>query len=216
MMMPDEKPKFFNPFVDIEKTANNLPHWQQPGATYFITFRLGDAIPAALRTQWLSDQATFLRAHPRPWGPEVEEEYHLRFSHRVDQWLDAGHGECLLRDPCLRSVVEECLIFFDQQRYDQHAWVIMPNHVHTLTTLRPGWQLEQVVSTWKSFTANRIHRELGRQGSLWQEDYFDRLIRDADHFSNVVRYIRRNPTKAKLSAGEYSSFATELANRMAP
>ncbi len=40
--------KFFNPFEDIRVTRNNLPHWQQPGATYFITFRMADSLPAKL------------------------------------------------------------------------------------------------------------------------------------------------------------------------
>jgi len=37
--------RFFNQFADIRQTRNFLPHWQQPGATYFIPFRLADACP---------------------------------------------------------------------------------------------------------------------------------------------------------------------------
>jgi hypothetical protein len=44
----------------------------------------------------------------------------------------------------------------------------------------------------------------------WQQDYFDRLVRDADHFANCVRYIRRNPVKAKLRAGEYTLWESEM------
>ena len=33
--------------------------------------------------------------------------------------------------------------------------------------------------------------------------YFDRIIRDWDHFANVARYIRRNPLKAQLGDGAY-------------
>jgi virulence-associated protein VapD len=44
--------RFFNPYADIRQTKNRLPHWQQQGAVYFITFRLADAIPRELREEW--------------------------------------------------------------------------------------------------------------------------------------------------------------------
>jgi hypothetical protein len=47
---------FFNPYADIRFTANRLPHWQQEGAVYFVTFRLDDAVPNRLRTQWESER----------------------------------------------------------------------------------------------------------------------------------------------------------------
>ncbi|MBL9151912.1 MAG: hypothetical protein JNK37_05490 [Verrucomicrobiales bacterium] len=59
-------PKFFNPYAEIEVTANNLPHWQQPGATYFITFRLADSIPAVRREEWAEHRAVWLANHPEP------------------------------------------------------------------------------------------------------------------------------------------------------
>jgi hypothetical protein len=43
---------------------------------------------------------------------------------------------------------------------------------------------------------------LGRSGSLWQEESFDRLIRDADHYGRVVRYIAKNPVLAHLQPSE--------------
>jgi REP-associated tyrosine transposase len=44
--------RFFNPYAEIRQTGNRLPHWQQEGAVYFVTFRLADAIPAKLCVQW--------------------------------------------------------------------------------------------------------------------------------------------------------------------
>jgi hypothetical protein len=34
---------FFNPYADIRHTEIRLPHWQQSGAVYFVTFRLADS-----------------------------------------------------------------------------------------------------------------------------------------------------------------------------
>src|SRR6266404_1788825 len=89
--------RFFNPYVEIRRTKNRLPHWQQAGAVYFITFRLADAIPTNLRVQWQEERAIWLRFHPEPWTHEVEQEYHERFSGTMERWLDSGYGSCVLR-----------------------------------------------------------------------------------------------------------------------
>lgn len=85
----------------------------------------------------------------------------------------------------------------------------MPNHVHLLLSLKENIPLESIVTSWKRFTS----RSIG-EGPLWQRDYFDRLIRDWDHFLNVARYIRNNPKKAKLPEGAYllhlAPWVTEL------
>lgn len=205
--------KFFNPFAEIERTANKLPHWQQPGATYFITFRLSDSIPAELRNRWQAERDQWLLHNPKPWSAEVEAEYHLRFSQQIDQWLDTGLGSCLLRDPETRRILEGALMHFDRDRHFHHAWVIMPNHVHCLTTLHAEAKMEKVVQSWKGFSATSINKHLHREGPLWQEDYFDRLIRDEEHFTNCARYIRRNPQKAGLKEDEFTLFESDFAKR---
>jgi REP element-mobilizing transposase RayT len=83
------------------------------------------------------------------------------------------------------------------------SFVVMPNHVHALFVQNPLWPLEKLIRSWKGFTARQINKLIGRTGSFWQRDYFDRLVRDEEHFANCVRYIRRNPSKAKLGADEY-------------
>jgi len=79
----------------------------------------------------------------------------------------------------------------------------MPNHVHALFTLLGDHHLENLLHSWKSFTANKIHALTEESGRLWQRDYFDRMIRDSAHFQNCVRYIRKNPLKANLRPGEF-------------
>src|SRR5205809_7163941 len=86
---------FFNPYADILQTKNRLPHWQQTGVVYFITFRLGDAVPSHLVSQWETQRENWLRVHSEPWSDKVEREYHELFSARIERWLDAGYGECL-------------------------------------------------------------------------------------------------------------------------
>ncbi|MGC2352137.1 MAG: hypothetical protein WA496_01940, partial [Candidatus Udaeobacter sp.] len=70
--------KFFDPHGDIRFTHNRLPHWQQSGAVYFVTFRLADALPEQLLEQWQDERDVWLKFHPLPWSADVEEEYHRR------------------------------------------------------------------------------------------------------------------------------------------
>lgn len=202
----DDGPTFLDPLTDIEKHGTKLPHWQQEGATFFVTFRLADSIPLAKLGPWQAARNAWLHLHPRPWTVETEREYHRLFSRELEAWLDAGSGACELRDPRASTVVGEALAYFEGQRCRQHAWVVMPNHVHTLFSLLGGHKLEELLHSWKSYSSKRINEVLGRRGGLWQEDYHDRLIRSRTHFNNCFDYISRNPGQAKLRTGEYRLF----------
>jgi len=95
-------------------------------------------------------------------------------------------------------LVETALLYFDAERYRLHAWVVMPNHVHALFTPLPAWSLSRILGSWKSYTATEANKMLGTSGQFWQEDYFDRFIRDAEHFEVARNYIEMNPVKASL------------------
>lgn len=192
--------KFLNGFAAIQKTRNCLPHWKQDNATYFITFRLADSVPISLLHEWREERKLWQVDHPKPWSAETEAEYHKLFSARVDQWLDQGDGSCLLRDPGNANTVASAFHHFDEKRYLLHSWVIMPNHVHLLLSFGESVDLSRTIASWKRFTAIKINKAENNEGTIWQKDYFDRLIRDWDHFMNVARYIRKNPAKAKMPA----------------
>jgi REP-associated tyrosine transposase len=210
-MTKPEQLCFFNPYAETRQTENRLPHWQQTGAVYFITFRLADSIPAELRRDWERDRQSWLRFHPQPWSAQIEGEYHKNFSGTVERWLDAGHGSCLLRRRECAQIVGNALRHFDGNRYAQISWVVMPNHVHCLLVPREEWPLEKVLHSWKRFSARSINHLLNKTGSLWQTDYFDRLVRDSNHLANCVRYIRNNPKKARMSTCECIHYEGEIA-----
>jgi REP element-mobilizing transposase RayT len=203
--------RFFNPYAEIRHTENRLPHWQQRGAVYFVTFRLADAVPTRLRNQWETDREAWLKVHPEPWSEEIEREYHQRFSGAIERWLDAGHGSCLLRRHECAEVVAEALRHFEGERVAMISFVVMPNHVHALFVQNPVWPLEKLLQSWKRFTTLEINKPLGRAGNLWQRDYFDRLVRDEKHFANCIRYIRRNPEKARLPPNEFIRWESKTA-----
>ena len=203
--------RFFNPYAETRQTENRLPHWQQEGAVYFITFRQADAVPQKLRDEWEGEREVWLRFHPQPWTPDIEMEYHQRFSSTIEKWLDAGYGSCVLQRPDCAAIVNETLRHFDGRRLALISSVVMPNHVHALFVQHFEHPLEKLFRSWKTFSARRINSVLNCSGSLWQRDYFDRLVRDQKHFENCVRYVRRNPVKARLSEGKYILYESELA-----
>lgn len=166
-----------------------LPHCDVPGLFQFVTFRLADSLPADVLKGLSQDS----------------DDSHSQ----VEAFLDAGQGNCWLRQSEIAAIVENALLHFDGQRYFLLAWCVMPNHVHLLIRTIDGWPLSDLLHGWKSFTANAINRNLGRNGVVWMADYFDRYIRDGLHLAAVIEYIHSNPVKAGLvddeSAWQYSS-----------
>jgi REP element-mobilizing transposase RayT len=185
---------FFDPFREIEISGTRLPHWQQDSVPVFVTWRLADSVPAAKLDEWNYERECWLKAHGDTDSAQVREEYRRRFMRSMHDWLDRGHGQCLLRVPESRKVLVEALHFFDQERYELQAYVVMPNHVHVLFRPATGQRIGDIVRSWKRHSSRETNRRLGRTGTpLWQFDYFDRLVRDSDHERRVIRYIEGNP-----------------------
>ena len=92
----------------------------------------------------------------------------------------------------------EALRFWHGKRYRLVAWCIMPNHVHIVCRLLPGHNLSEVVKSWKVYSAREANRILGRRGTIWRREYYDRLIREEGEFDRAVQYVMSNPERAGL------------------
>jgi len=125
-------------------------------------------------------------------------EFEIEQRKRVEKFLDSGYGSCFLRDDRLAEIVQNALLYFDGLRYSLHAWCVMPNHVHVLLTPESGFDLSGITHSWKSFSANKCNKLLGRTGSFWRTESFDRFIRNERHFQKAVVYIEKNPVNAGL------------------
>jgi carbamoylphosphate synthase large subunit/REP element-mobilizing transposase RayT len=199
------KPVFqpFREHAEVQIQRRNLPHWEQPGATYFITFRLADSVPSPLLAQWTQEFESWSQHHPKPWDSKTAYEYLTRFVEPREHWLDQGHGSCALRDPRTAEIVASALRHFDGERYHLDAFVVMPNHVHVLVMPTAGHSLSDILHSWKSFTANQVNKLVGSTGKFWMEESVDRIVRDWDSLVEYRDYIAANPEKAKLGAGEF-------------
>ena len=170
-----------------------LPHRDHPGILQTITYRLADSLPAI--------QLDRIEAALRTTPPHLLDRERRR---RMEQWLDAGHGSCLLRRPDAADLVVDTWRHFAGRRYDLIAWVVMPNHVHVLIRAYDEVALGTIVQSWKSYTGRRIAAmtatsEGGGAGGVWMRDYWDQFVRDERHFAAAVDYIHRNPVTAGLA-----------------
>jgi REP element-mobilizing transposase RayT len=171
-----------------------LPHFESSEVVQHVTFHLADSLPQTVLLRLEAE----LKSHPT-----AKRDFERR--RRVEAWMDAGHGSCILRKPALASMAQESLLSFDTQRYRLLAWVVMPNHVHVLFQPIGGWTVAKIVASWKKLTARKICDRRPESGEkpaapVWRREYWDRYIRDQSHLQQAIECIHLNPVKAGLAA----------------
>lgn len=183
------------------RTRGRLPHWEGAHAAYFVTFRLADSLPKSV-LQKLRFERQDIIATAKAMNRELSnaEKARLVFlvSKRVDTYLDSGSGECILARPSIARMLVNTLLHFNGLRYKLYTWCVMPNHVHAIFRPLEKHKLADIVHSWKSFSSKEANRLLNRSGTLWQREYYDHLLRDAEDFCGCIRYVINNPSKAGL------------------
>ena len=197
--MPDKR----HPVAGLH-SRGVLPHPKCEGGTYFVTFRQAGTLPKEVLLQFKQEREAILRhaeAAKRPLTWHEQEELFRWYSDRVDKHLDAGHGVCHLRNPELAGIVAGAIQFFEGQRYELRAWVVMPNNVHAVVWPKPPNELSKILHSWKSFTAHEINKLLPeRMAPFWQSESYDHLVRDDDDLHRCCQYTLMNPVNAGLCA----------------
>ena len=160
-----------------------LPHWDVIGRPLFVTFRLHGSLPASrvFPPRQLTNGRAFVA---------------------MDRILDrAVNGPSFLRRPDIGKLVATALRDGEQRfgRYQLHAFVVMPNHVHVLVT--PQVLATQWLGPLKGFTAHLANQIVGRLGQpFWQDESYDHLVRSDAEFGRIHAYIEQNPVTAGLVA----------------
>ncbi len=174
-----------------------LPHRDKSGLVQHITFHLADSIPEKSRDRLELDMQILESELSKDHADDQTRKHRLAVEKlkRIHELLDAGHGECHLRNPHCAEIVQDALLKFNGDCYNLETWCIMPNHVHVLIICNSVSE-SKIVHSWKSYTASAINRALKRDGSFWHREYFDRFVRDKKHLDRVVEYIEMNPVKA--------------------
>jgi len=107
--------------------------------------------------------------------------------------------------PEARDLVLQHCLHDHGKRYQLHATVVMPDHVHLLLTpLRDeeGWPyaLPSILKLLKGTSARSINRLLGSCGPVWREESFDHALRSQESLAQKLEYLRQNPVRRGLAA----------------
>jgi len=184
----------------------HLPHWRQPEATYFVTFRLADSLPQTMLKTLKRLRNERVRKNALPRSRADRETFWQQHFLESDHYLDQGAGSCVLKDPRVRKHVVLTMLHFNEQSFELGCFVVMPNHVHAL--VRPHnhstMSLARMTHSWKRHSARRVNQDLGTTGQLWQHESYDRIIRDEEHLWRTVQYVGRNPHQAGLDSHQFT------------
>jgi putative transposase len=108
-----------------------------------------------------------------------------------------------LTEQARRVVLDSCL-FFNNRKYQVFIVVVMPDHVHMiiqsqLKVQSTYWSLSEIVKSMKGYSAKQITTVMNHIGVVWQDERYDRIIRNDQEFESFWNYIKLNPVRANLS-----------------
>ena len=204
--------KNYDPDKKTNVSRRRLPHWEQEGCVYFVTFRLADSLPKKKLEDWKTRRERWLKSRNVQQGMSYQDilealsederrEYYRIFWKGYHDMLDAGYGACWLKSQEFSQIVKNAFLFFDKERYLIGDFVVMPNHVHVLVEPLGEESLERVLHSWKRFTAREINKKLERTGQVWQHESYDHIVRDEGQLKRIQKYIANNPQN--LREGEF-------------
>jgi len=196
----DPPPGFrgFRPDLPVRFYTRHLPHWRQDGATYSVTFRLNDALPPDVLRELRTLKEQYDRTHPAPRSEKDWEEYARKITQLSEDSLDTGYGACYFAESHNAKILADALQFYQKTQCEVPCLVVMPNHAHAVMKPLPTFELEDVLQGIKAYVARQVNQRRNALGSIWEQESYDRIIRDTKHLENVVRYFGRNGTKANL------------------
>jgi putative transposase len=123
-------------------------------------------------------------------------DYHGRYSYfltfcthrRQPIFFDSTHAAVVQQQILRASARFEFALF---------AYCVMPDHVHLLVHgASPRSDLRRFIKRVKQSTGQTYNSRMN--GPLWQEGYYDRVVRPEEDLSGIARYIIENPVRARL------------------
>lgn len=142
----------------------------------------------------------------------MREDEFFTFQRRLPQWrlrggvyfvtwrISPNYASLTLAD---RDLVASAIKHFNGDRYQPLAFVVMDDHVHVVVKPAERYPLSKILHSWKSYTAHELNKLRGRQGAVWQEDNYTRIIRNEQELQDSAGYILNNPRKRWPDVKEY-------------
>jgi len=143
------------------------------------------------------------RRYPAPRDEKTWTQYAKIVFRQVEKWMDAGYGKCWLRDKSCAAELQRSLLHYHLTRYEVGCFVIMSNHCHVVIRPFDSIQLEEEIGAIKRVTARFINQRERNGGALWQQEAYDRIIRDEEHLYKVVQYVGANPERAGIPKNDW-------------
>ena len=96
------------------------------------------------------------------------------------------------------QIVFDCLDWLENKKYiDLHFCIAMPDHVHLVFQLIGDKTLSEVIKSLKQFTGRKIKRIIIKN-PVWQEGYYDHLIRKKESLLEIIKYCWYNSVRAGI------------------
>jgi REP element-mobilizing transposase RayT len=105
---------------------------------------------------------------------------------------------------CVRDIVLASCLHDRGSRYELHAAVVMPDHVHLILTplndmtRMQVWALPETLDAIKGASAHKINRRIGKRGPVWQDESFDHVLRSSESLDRKIDYVLENPVRSGL------------------
>jgi len=205
-----------------------LPHFQQPGQAYFVTWCLNDAIPPKALVEFTDKlheiHSQILLLSNRNGDPVVLDTLKSEFNLTRKIYLKAFDDLLHLQERSVvnlakdsnRTIVMNALAYWEGKRIENYAYCIMSNHVHWVFRVFHNDEkgntvyLQDILQSVKRYSATTINKIEGVSGSLWQKESYDTTIRDDIHLYTAIDYTINNPVKAGLVTNWYDWKGTRL------
>ncbi|MCY7358503.1 MAG: transposase, partial [Rudanella sp.] len=185
------------PYIPMEY-ARRLPHIQPPEATFFVTIRLHGSIPNHVIASIQAEHHERIREYE---GNQAA-IYTQRKRHfaAFDNALDTPHnGPYWLNKPDIAKIMIDSLHFLASDAVTLIAFCVMSNHVHiVLDKNELSIPLQTLLQRFKRFTARNANILLNREGSFWQAESYDHVVRNNTELKRIIHYTLNNPVKAGL------------------
>ncbi len=197
-----------------EAYRNNLPHFQQPGQSYFVTCCLKDAVPPKSLNVYrnglenLKNQIAFFSEQKASEDKinQLKSEYQQMRKKYIKAYDDLLHIQSEypvnLSDEQNRKIMFDAFLFWEDNKIRNEAFCVMPNHFHWIFHTKEidndgkSVYLQDILRSVKSFTAKEINRLVNRSGQFWQRESFDTTIRSEKHLYHAIEYTLNNPVVA--------------------
>jgi REP element-mobilizing transposase RayT len=167
------------PVSQFKVSRRNLPHFELPGSVYFLTFNTANRFI-------LSDSAKDL----------VLSSFQFQDSKKYALYA------CVVMDDHAHCILQPMEIINNAQArrpVPLERPVPLKRTMPLEMPVTPEYySLPQITHSIKSYSANRIQKLLNIKGSIWQDENYDRIIRDENEYLEKMKYIINNPLKPGL------------------